>query len=163
MARSDMFLKLAGAKTGPVKGETSDRVFVDQIDIVDWSWSAATPTAIGGARTARMQFGELKLVKRMDKASTAMMSIANGNEELKECVLSVRKSGGNEALPYCIVKLKGGRIARFELHSSFVEGAPAVVESFGLSFTEVEIEYTAQDPTGGRTGSSVFTAVAAPS
>jgi type VI secretion system secreted protein Hcp len=163
MARSDMFLKLAGSKTGPVKGETSDRVFVDQIDVVDWSWSAAAPTAIGGARTARMQFGEIKIVKRMDKASTAMMGIANQNEELKECVLSVRKAGGSDSLPYCVVKLKGGRIVRFELHSSFVEGAPAVVESYGLSFNEVEIEYTAQDPTGGRTGSSVFSAVASPS
>jgi type VI secretion system secreted protein Hcp len=162
MARVDMFLKLAGSKTGAVTGETSDKVFVGQIDIVDWSWSAAAPTAIGGARTSRMQFSELKIVKRMDKASTAMMSIANGNETLKQCVLSVRKAGGAEALPYCVMTLTGGRIVRFELHSSFVDGAPSVVESYGIAFDEVQIEYTAQDPLGGRTGSTTFNATAAP-
>jgi len=158
MARSDMFLKLAGSKTGTVAGESSDRVFSGQIDIVDWSWSAAAPSAIGGGRAGRMQFGELKIVKRMDKASTAMMSIANANEILKECVLTVRKSGGAEALPYCVVTLTGGRIVRFELQSSFADGAPVVVESYGLAFTQVQIEYTAQNPTGGRTGSTVFAA-----
>jgi type VI secretion system secreted protein Hcp len=157
-----MFLKLAGSRTGAIAGETADRAFTGQIDVVDWSWSASAPTAIGGSRTARMQFGELKIVKRMDKASTAMMVVANTNEEFRECVLSVRKAGGSESLPYCVVTLGGARIVRFELHSSFVDGAPAVVESWGIAFVKIQIDYVMQSELGARTGSTSFTGDAAP-
>jgi hypothetical protein len=58
--------------------------------------------------------------------------------------------------------LGGARIVRFELHSSFVDGAPAVVESWGIAFVKVQIDYVMQSELGARTGSTSFTGDAAP-
>ena len=101
MARSDMFLKVTGQRTGEILGESNDKVFANQIDVQDWSWGMTAPTAIGGQRTGRVQIQELKIVKGVDRASTALMAVMNTNETLTTAVLTVRKAGGvSSALPY---------------------------------------------------------------
>ena len=94
MARSDMFLKATGQRSGAVVGESNDKNFPGQIDVVDWSWGMSAPSTVGGQRSGRTSLDELKIVKRVDKASTALMAVLNTNDVLSTVVLTVRKSGG---------------------------------------------------------------------
>jgi len=163
MSRSDMFLKATGQRTGEIVGEANDKRFTNQIDIIDWSWGMTAPTAVGGQRTGRVLMNELKLVKRVDKASTAFMAVMNTNEILTTAVLSVRKSGGASPLPYFIITLSNARINSYEVQSDVsADGAPALTEHLSLSFKQITVDYTLQGGTGGSQGASSFTGTAAP-
>jgi type VI secretion system secreted protein Hcp len=164
MARSDMFFKATGQRSGAILGEANDKTFVNQIDIVDWSWGMTAPSTVAGQRTGRVQLGELRIVKRADKASTALMSVLNNNETMPTAVLTVRKSGGdNQSLPYFIVTLSDARINSYNVNSTIGEdGAPLLLEHLGLTFKSITIDYTPQTATGGAAGASSFTGIAGP-
>ena len=164
MARSDMFFKATGQSTGAINGESVDKQFAGQMDIVDWSWGMTAPTAVGGQRTGRTLMGELKLVKRVDKASTALMSVMRNNEMLREAVLSVRKAGGvGAALPYYTMSLTQARITSYEVQSDVnSEGAPMLTEQLALTFKSVTVDYVVQTTSGAGGAASSFTADAAP-
>jgi type VI secretion system secreted protein Hcp len=158
MARSDMFLKVTGARTGEIVGESNDKAFPGQIEVIDWSWGMSAPTAVGGQRTGRVQMRELKVVKQADKASTALMSVMNTNETITTALLSVRKSGGAAPLPYFVVKLEKARITNYEVQSDVSpSGAPVLVEHVTFAFKTITIDYTLQGAAGGSGGGSSFT------
>jgi len=165
MARSDMFFKATGKKTGQIVGESNDKYFPNQIDVVDWSWGMTAPSAVGGSvRSGRTLLGELKLVKRADKASTALMSVMKQNEILTTAILTVRKAAGPpSALPYYLVSLKDARIVAFEVRSDRNdEGAPILTEHLSLTFISMQIDYAVQSETGGSSGSSSVTLESTP-
>ena len=163
MARSDMFFKATGQRTGEIVGESDDKRFTNQIEIVDWSWGMTAPSAVGGARTGRTLMSELKLVKRVDKASTALMSVMKTNELLTTAVLSVRKAGGHSPLPYVVMTLTQARITAYEVQSDISEsGGPTLTEHVSLAFKSVTIDHTVQSATGASLGASSFTGEAAP-
>lgn len=164
MARTDMFLKATGQRTGEIVGESSDKRFPNQIDVVDWSWGMTAPTAVGGQRTGRVLMDELKIIKRVDKSSTALMAVMNTNEVLTTAVLSVRKSGGASPLPYLTVTLGQARVISYHVQSDVdSSGSPTLTESLSLSFRSVDFDYTSQGATGGSMGASSFHADASPS
>lgn len=164
MARSDMFLKATGQRSGAVLGESRDKDFSGQIDVVDWSWGMSAPSAIGGQRAGRTSLEELKIVKRVDKASTALMAVLNTNDVLSSVVLTVRKSGGaGQSLVYFMLTLAQARITSYQVRSSAdADGAPVLMEHIGLSFKSITVDYTPQSATGGATGTSSFTGQAGP-
>lgn len=159
-----MFLKATGQRSGEIVGESTDKNFPGLIDVVDWSWGMNAPSALGGQRTGRVQLGELKIVKRADKASTALMAVLNTNEVMPSAVLTVRKSAGNAPpLPYFVVKLTQARINTYAVNSSIgPDGTPELLEHLSLSFKSITIDYTPQSATGGGTGASSFTGQAGP-
>lgn len=164
MARSDMFLKATGQRSGEIVGESNDKNFPGQIDVVDWSWGMSAPSAVGGQRTGRVQLGELKLVKRADKASTALMSVLSTNELMPNVALTVRKAAGTgPALPYFVVKLTQARINSYTVNSSIgADGSPELLEHLSLSFKTITVDYTPQSATGAGMGASSFTGQAGP-
>jgi type VI secretion system secreted protein Hcp len=144
MPRSDMFFKAAGQRTGAITGESTDRRFAGQIDVVDWSWGMSAPSAVTPRTVGRLLVKELTLVKRADCASTALMSVMRGNELL---------STGADPLPYLIVKLDKARIVSFDLQSDITpEGAPTLTERIGLHFLKVTVDYVPQGTTGAGGG-----------
>ena len=163
MARSDMFFKATGQRTGEIVGESNDRRFTNQIDVVDWSWGMSAPSAVGGTRTGRVLMDELKLVKRVDKASTALMSVMKNNELLTTAVLSVRKSGGALPLPYFVMTLTQARVIGYAVQSDVNnDGAPTLTEHISLAFKSVTIDHTVQSDTGANLGASSFTGESGP-
>lgn len=162
MARSDLFLKVTGARTGAIEGESQDKHFRNQIDVVDWSWGMTSPSAIGGQRSGRTLLGDLKIVKRADKASTSLMNVMTNNETMT-VELSVRKAGGRSALPYYVVKLTSARIVAIEVASDFDrDGAPTLTERISLTYTMIAIDYTVQDETGGSLSGTSFLGTVSP-
>ncbi|NJN00357.1 MAG: type VI secretion system tube protein Hcp [Aquincola sp.] len=164
MARSDMFLKATAQRSGVLAGESNDKNFPGQIDIVDWSWGMSAPSTTGGQRTGRVSLDELKIVKRVDKASTALMATLNTNDVLSSVVLTVRKSGSvAQSLVYFVMTLQMARITSYQVSSTDdADGSPVLMEHIGLSFKSITIDYTPQSSTGGATGTSSFTGQAGP-
>lgn len=164
MARSDMFLKITGQKTGEILGESNDKVFPNQIELVDWSWGMTAPTAVGGQRLGRVQMHEIKIVKSVDRASTALMSVMASNETLTKVILTVRKSGGPAAaLPYLKCTLENGRITDYDVQSDVGPGgAPTLTEHVSLAFQRITFDYTPQLGSGGGGGGMSWSGETAP-
>ena len=159
-----MFLKATGQRTGEIVGEANDKNFPNQIDIVDWSWGMSAPSAVSGQRTGRAALQALKIIKRVDKSSTALMSVLTTNEMMPTVKLTVRKAAGSGVpLPYFIVELSDARITAYSVQSQDNgDASPTLLEELALSFKTIRIDYTPQTGTGGSGGTSSFTGQAGP-
>lgn len=156
MAKGDMFLKLEGERSGAIKGEARDAVHGEEIDISGWSWSMDYPEELrSGGRSGRASLRGLTMTKGCDRASTGLMAIMYSNEKLKRAVLSVRKSGGASPVDYLVIKLKDAYVVSFEIAWQEVP-VPAPFERFEIRFGSIEIEYSAQDEKGQKTGGTSF-------
>ncbi|RZI80566.1 MAG: type VI secretion system tube protein Hcp [Rubrivivax sp.] len=157
MSLGDMFFKVEGTRSGAVKGEANDTAHAGEIDILDWSWGMRASSAMGGGgAAAKTALDALNITKRVDSASTALMSVMRSNELIKKAVLTVRKSGSNP-IEYFIVTIENGRITSYDVAT--VPGASyQMVEKLTLSFQKISIDYYPQDGTGSRKGGSNFTA-----
>jgi len=154
--RHNTFLKLTGQRTGVIRGGANEPDHENEIDVVDWGWGMDAPSAVGGeARSARIRYETLYLVKQADTASTGLMSMMHTNE-IGTAVLSVRKEGGG-AIDYFIVKLERARIVKFKIDTATSsEGTPCLTERLEFAFQSIEIEYRDQSDTGEAEGGSTF-------
>jgi len=150
----DIFLSVQTKRAGKVKGESAVPGHEDEIAISSWRWAVQASSSLGAtAATARRSYSGLTVVKAIDSASTALLSALATNDEVKESVLTMRKSGG-EAVDYFFIKLKEARVTQIE-HSANEHGEASEVVTF--AFRKVEVEYRRQESSGGRGASSVFT------
>jgi type VI secretion system secreted protein Hcp len=154
MAIGDMFLKVETARSGVIKGESSDEKHPNEIDIVGWSWGMRGDTGLAGAGAgSKATLNQLEVVKRVDSASTGLMSAMRNNELIKKAVLSVRKAGGGP-LEYFRITIEKGRVTSLDMDTEGTE----VVEKLSLAYQRISVEYTPQGSTGGARGSMTFEA-----
>ncbi len=156
MAKGDMFLLVDGQKTGPIKGESTDKTYPGQIDVLGWSWGMSSSNAMGGASaSAKAALSELRITKSVDAATTALMSVMRSNEVIKKAVLTVRKAGGTQ-IDYFTLTIEKGRITALDVTSD-PAGGPDLLEQMSIAFEKIEVQYYAQDDKGARKGGSTFT------
>ena len=157
MAKVDMFLKVEGAKSGAIKGETSDSDRKDEIDVVGWSWGMRAHTDLaGGAATGKASMRELSVRKKVDCASTALMGALRNNEPIKSAVLTIRKAG-SKPIDYVKITLENGHVTSIDVESGD-DAAPEPVERITLSFQKIQVEYVPQGEDGQPRGSMLFEA-----
>lgn len=156
MALRDMFLKIDGAKQGPIKGESSDPRHPGEIDVQSWSWGMDSPSDAFGNATARTAFDQLRIVKRVDSATTALMSALRNNELVKKAVLTVRKAGGAEALEYFRITIEKARLIHHKVRGGEGAESSELSEELAFSFQKVTVEYVPQGKTGGGRGTLTF-------
>jgi type VI secretion system secreted protein Hcp len=153
-ASGDIFLSAQAKRAGKIKGESNVPGHEDEILIASWRWGVQASSSLGSTgATARRSYSGLTVVKALDSASTALLSALATNDEIKEAVLTMRKSGG-EKLDYFFIKLKEARVTQIE-HSADEQGDAR--ETVTFSFRKVEVEYRRQEQSGGRGASNVFT------
>lgn len=159
-----MFLKATGQRTGEILGEANDKAFPNQIDVTDWSWGMSAPSAVSGQRTGRATLNALKVIKRVDKSSTALMSVLSTNETMPSVKLTVRKAAGsNPALNYFAIQLTDARITGYSVRSEVGDDAsPVLMEELLLTFKTISVDYIPQTGTGGSGGAFNFTGHAGP-
>ena len=158
MAQGDMFLKIESARQGPIKGEAQDENHPDEIDVISWSWGMRAQTALGGAgASGKSTLNELHIVKRVDRASTALMSAMRNNDLIKKAVLTVRKAGGT-ALEYFKITIQSGRVTLLEVQSGESTVDAELAENLSLAFEKISVEYVPQGPDGQARGGMVFEA-----
>lgn len=161
MAKADMFLKVEGTKQGPIKGESVDSQHPDEIEVIGWSWGMDGNATAFAATAARTTLQELVVRKRVDSASTGLMSALRSNEILKKVTLSVHKAGGAASLPYLVIAVEKARIVSHRVRNE-TDGAPELVEELKLAFFKVSVEYRAQGKEGGGKAVNTFDAEVQP-
>ena len=151
---SDIYLSVQTKRAGKVKGEVTVTGHTDDIQVRGWTWGASAGSALGSAQaTSRRTYKHLTVSKRIDSASTALLSALATNDEVKEAKLTMCKAGG-KALDYYKITLKGARVVSIDLTVG-ADGQPTELVSF--AFTKVEVEYTPQQRIGIGAGASTFT------
>jgi type VI secretion system secreted protein Hcp len=151
---ADAFLYVKAKRAGVIKGESQATGYVGQIDVRGWHWGASAASAIGHTvATSRRSYTGLTVVKKIDLATTPLMSALATNDEVTEAKLSLRRAGGDQEL-YFTITLKSARVTAVEHH---FDSAGDTTESVTFVFTKVEVEYTPQKSTGQRGGSTTFT------
>jgi type VI secretion system secreted protein Hcp len=152
----DMFLKVKGAKTGLIKGESNDQKHKEEIEVLSWSWGMQGHSSLGGGQASgKATIHDLKIVKKVDKASTALMMALRANEEIQEAVLTIRKAGAVQ-LEYLTIKIEQGRVTGLTIDAGDQSGGADLIERLSFSFNRVTVDYTPQGPDGQARGGTTF-------
>jgi type VI secretion system secreted protein Hcp len=152
----DMFLSVNGARHGQIAGEANDEKHKNEVEVLGWSWGMQGKASLGGGgATGKATIRELRIIKRVDKASTALMAALRTNEAIKQAVLTVRKSG-KIPLEYFKIKIEDGRVMSLDIEAGDESNSAAMVEKITFSFNKISIEYTPQGPDGNALGSTSF-------
>jgi type VI secretion system secreted protein Hcp len=150
-----MFLKVDGLRQGAIKGEARDAGHKDEIDVLSWSWGMEG-NQVHGQVTAKTSVRELRVRKRVDKASTGLMSALRNNELIKKAILTVRKSGGKSPVEYYTITMEKARITLLNQESGDGADPAALNEEVGLAFSKVAVEYKPQGDDGQVRGGTSF-------
>ena len=152
----DMFLAVKGARSGPIKGESQDDLHKGEIEVLSWSWGMQGKQSLGGGMAAgKASMHDLKIVKRVDCASTALMTALRNNEPIQKAVLTLRKAGSSQ-LEYFKITIEQGRVMSLTVEAGSREGTPDVFEAVTFSFNKITVEYVPQGKDGLSTGATQF-------
>ena len=153
---ADMFLSVNGAKHGQINGEAQDETHKNEIEVLAWTWGMqGKPSLGGGVASGKATMRELRITKRVDKASTALMQALRTNEPIKKAVLTIRKFG-KKPLEYLKITIEDGRVVSLDIEAGDGLSSPALLERLNLSFNKISVEYTPQGPDGNALGSTSF-------
>ena len=152
----DMFLMVKGAKHGVIKGESLDDQHKGEIEVTSWSWGMQAGRNLeGGVTTGKTTIHDLKVVKRVDSASTALMLALRTNEPIQKAVLTLRKAG-KSPLEYLKITIENGRVTSLVVEGGDPGGGAVVVEKVSFSFNKIEVEYVPQGKDGLPQGGMTF-------
>lgn len=155
----DMFMKMQGGKSGPIKGESRDPDHAGEIEILSWNWGMQgnlSATASTGEK-AQTSFEEFVFFKHGDSASTALMNACRGNDKITKAELTVRKAGGGK-VEYFKVTMEDGRIRSLTVEGGSHASGQQIVERVSLSFRRITVDYKSQQASGGSGATSSFVA-----
>src|SRR5687767_14097352 len=128
-----MFLSVNGARHGQINGEAHDDKHKNEVEVLGWSWGMQGKASLGGGgATGKATIRELKIIKRVDKASTALMAALRTNEAIKQATLTVRKSG-KIPLEYLKIKIEDGRVMSLDIEAGDESNAATLVEKVTFS------------------------------
>ena len=151
-----MFLMVKGAKNGLIKGESQDDQHKGEIDVVSWSWGMQGKSAVGGGvATGKATINDLRIVKRVDSASTALMLALRTNEPIQKAVLTLRKAGKGQ-LEYLKITIEQGRVVSLTIDTVETSGSPEIYEKVSFSFNKIEVQYVPQGKDGLPQGGMTF-------
>ena len=153
----DMFLMVKGAKGGVIKGEAQDEAHKGEIDVLSWSWGMhARPSLGGGSATSKAAVHELKVVKKVDSASTALLAALRSNELIVKAVITIRKAGKTH-LEYLKVTIEQGRVTSVTIDAGDKSGGPDLFENVSFSFNKITVDYVPQGKDGQALGGMSYT------
>jgi type VI secretion system secreted protein Hcp len=152
----DMFFKVKGAKHGQINGEAQDDKHKGEIEVLSWSWGMqGKPSLGGGSASGKATMRELRIVKKVDKASTALMSALRTNEVIKEGILTLRKTGTSK-VEYFKITIQDGRVMALDVEAGDDSGSATLLERVSFTFNKISIEYTPQGGDGMPGGTTTF-------
>ena len=151
-----MFLMVKGAKHGLIKGEAEDKDHKGEIEVLSWSWGMQGKSSLaGGAATGKATIRDLRIVKAVDSASTALMQALRTNEQIQKAVLTLRKAG-KTPLEYMKITIEQGRVMALDVDAGDTQGSANLVEKVSFSFNKITVEYTPQGKDGQPQGSMLY-------
>ena len=151
-----MFLMVKGAKHGVIKGEAQDAQHKAEIEVLSWSWGMqGRATLGGGVATGKAAMNDLKIVKRVDSASTALMLALRTNEPIQKAVLTLRKAGKSQ-VEFLKITIEQGRVTSLTVDGGDSSGSADLVEKVSFSYNKIEVEYVPQGKDGLPQGGMTF-------
>ena len=143
----DVFLSVKSKRAGAIKGESQAAEHKDAIVVHGWSWGVAASSAIGSTQaTGRRSYRNLVVHKRIDCATTALISVLATNDEVKEAKLSLRKAGEGQR-DYFTITLTNARVTGVDLEC---DDQGQTSERVTFTFNKVQIDYDVQAGSGQR-------------
>ena len=140
---SKIFLKI-----GDIKGESTDSKHKDEIEVFSWSWgvtNAAPVSPGGGGGAGRASFSDLNFTHRYDRAAPLLWRACAVGQHFTEATLVGTKQGKG-ALDYLIVKMSEVMVTSASASDS--SGGGEAMESVGVKFSKVDVEYKPQKADG---------------
>jgi type VI secretion system secreted protein Hcp len=137
----DYFLKL-----DPVKGESKADGFVDQIQVLSWSWGGSNTSTVGGSSgsgAGKADLSDLNIMITMDKSSPELFKGMTAGTHYKKGTMSAVKTGA-KGKPYLTVDLEEVFVTSLQLSAS--SEVPTVSVSF--TYKTISIEYKQQGTDG---------------
>lgn len=154
VAGVDMYLDLTLKRAGKAKGESVAAGHKDDIVVVGFGWGVgAAGDAVAALSTGRRSYRHLVICKRLDTASTALMSAVATNDEVRSAKLSLRKAGGEQE-DYFSITLEKARVVAYDVDT---DGNGDPIEKVTFAFQKVAAEYRVQSATGQMGASHSFT------
>ncbi|MBV5311253.1 Hcp family type VI secretion system effector [Chromatium okenii] len=151
----DMLLKIEG-----IAGESKITGFVDQIDVLAWSWGESNSGSFhtgGGGGAGKVNVQDLSFTKWVDIASPLLLLYCASGQHIPSAILTIRKSGGKvgkDAIPYLIITMKELLVTSVSTGGS--GGEDRLTENVTFNFAKVEFKYTPQDATGAAGTAKTF-------
>jgi type VI secretion system secreted protein Hcp len=148
----DMFMKIKG-----VKGESADKTYKEQIDVLAWSWGASNSGSAsqgGGAGSGKVSMNDLSFTKYLDTSSPDLMKACCNGKHFDEALLIVRKAG-EKPLEYLKITMNEVLISSVSTGGS--GGEDRLTENVTFNFAKVKVEYTPQTETGGKGPTATMT------
>jgi type VI protein secretion system component Hcp len=158
MGYGQLFLKIKFEKGGVLEGESEYTGFEKQIMIEGADWSIDTKDTQDGAGRARknirrVELSSLKLNKRFDLSSVAMLKCFDGRDRIVKGRLTMAHSEvgvfDNGALREAFVlEFEKGYIEQYDLDMEASEGQAILRENIHMVFTNLKVEITPVNASG---------------
>ena len=136
------------ARIGTIKGESRDAKHKDEIEVLSWSWGVSQSGSAGqggGGGAGKATFHELNFTHHLDKASPLLMKACATGAHIKDATITLRKAGKGQQ-EYLIITMTDLLVA--SVFTSISAEGDATIESVGLAFTKVDLEYKPQKTDG---------------
>ena len=138
----------AHLKIDDLKGESKDKGFEGQIDVLSWAWGmtqTGTRQYGGGGGTGKVSVQDISITKRTDKASPELMLKCCNGKHYDKAELTVSKAG-EDPVNYLKITMENVLISSVSTGGS--PGDEVVLESLTLNFEKFQVEYIEQDDKG---------------
>jgi type VI secretion system secreted protein Hcp len=144
------------ARIGTIKGESRDARHQDEIEVLSWAWGLSQSGAVahGGAGAGKVSFHDLTFTHHVDKASPSLMNACATGTHVKDATVTVRKAAKAQQ-DYLVITMNDVLVTSVSTNVT-VEG-DVTIESIGLTFAKVDLEYKPQKPDGSLDAGVHFT------
>jgi len=143
----DAFMKL-----DKIKGESKVDGHEGEIDILDVHFALNQTGSAGyggGMGTAKVDFHDLSVTKRFDKASPLLMGKCAGGEHIANGLITLRKAAGPDSKPLDYLKIKMDDIIITNVQPSGLGGGDGM-EHVTIQFSKIDMEYQEQKQDGSK-------------
>ncbi len=136
------------ARIGTIEGESRDAKHKDEIEVLSWSWGLSQSGSAGqgsGGSAGKVSFHEFSFTHHVDKASPLLMKACATGEHIKDATITLRKAGKGQQ-EYLVIAMTDLLVT--SVSTSVSAGGDATIESVGLAFAKVDLEYKPQKQDG---------------
>jgi type VI secretion system secreted protein Hcp len=113
----DVFMKIKGAKSGEIKGYSTNEKHKDWIEVLSYEHAMESPVgARHGTASGKVQFNPIKVKKQIDGSTPVLYQALTTNENLTEVLFEFWTSGATGGLQkYLDIKLVNARLTHVSM------------------------------------------------
>jgi type VI secretion system secreted protein Hcp len=155
----DAYMKITGPN---VDGESTAKGMEKCIEIYSFSWGANNPTKVGpgssGLSAGRASVSSFNVMKKTETSSAPLFAACVGGTHFAKVDVSLRKATGRDGGQNTFLKYTFEDVMVVSITWEGSHGRDETpVESVGLAFAKVSVDYSKQDETTGSMSRAGYT------